>query len=273
MPSGSTQNYIAEGRTSVPGWFLERDAELFAAVSDLQHANGIHGDLLEIGVYQGASAILLGYLADSDECVILCDLFGRTPEMTADIRQDLRFYAGLETDVFLDHWHRFHADDPDEVIVDQSIVLHKRQWDRPVRFAHVDGGHTHEVVRGDVELAREVLAPSGGVVVFDDIRAEHTPGVAAAVWGAVECGALIPFAQTSKLYTSWDAEFAALAAAEIARTFPSVDHIIAGRRLVQVLAKPDNPPSALRRWSPPALVSMARRVRTSLRSFAAQRGT
>lgn len=270
MPDGPTQTYITTGRTSVPGWFDEQDAELFALVSDLQHDRGIIGDLLEIGVYQGASAILLGYLAGPGERVILSDLFGTSPEVAPEVRQDLRIYDGVALETFLSQWHRFHTAAPDEVIVGPSTVLHDRGWDRPVRFAHIDGGHTHEVVRGDISLAEDVLDAEGGVVVFDDIRGGHTPGVAAAVWGAVESGGLVPFAQTGKLYASWDADFAAVAAAAVAQTTPCVDHVIAGQRLVQVQPKPQTPPSAILRWTPPALLPAERKVRTSLERLASR---
>src|SRR5204863_5654060 len=48
------------------------------------------------------------------------------------------------------------------------------------------------------------LLKAGGVVVFDDFRAQHTPGVAAAVWRATNED-LKPFAVTmGKLYATFD---------------------------------------------------------------------
>jgi hypothetical protein len=273
-PSGPTQQtqqtrqYIAEGRATVPGWFVKQDAELFALVSELQHEQGIVGDLLELGVYQGRSAILLGYLAGPDERVILCDLFGTSAEVAPDVRQDLQSYDGLELETFLSQWHRFHAEDPGELIVGPSSRLAGRSWDRPVRFVHIDGGHTYEVVQDDIGIARCALAASGGVVVFDDVRAARSPGVGAAVWAAVESRGLVPFAQSWKLYASWDAAFAARAAEAVSRVMPCTDHLVNHHRLVQVHDPPRPRPTVAQRWVPPALLPAASKLRRSLRPFA-----
>ena len=55
--------YIATGRETVPGWFDRTDAMMFDAVDAAQRRENVRGDLLEIGCFQGRSAILLGYLA------------------------------------------------------------------------------------------------------------------------------------------------------------------------------------------------------------------
>jgi hypothetical protein len=66
--------YIQE-MGSVPGWFLEVDAHVFVGMDSVQRARGIHGDLLEIGVYYGKSAILLGYCVRPGEHLVVCDVF------------------------------------------------------------------------------------------------------------------------------------------------------------------------------------------------------
>ncbi len=184
------------------------------------------------------------------------------------MRQDLSTYEGLQLQSFLDQWHRFHRTEPDEIVVGPSSRLRDRPWDRPVRFAHIDGGHTNDVVRDDIAVAHEVLAPTGGVVVFDDVRAANAPGVGAAIWGAVESDGLVPFAQSWKLYASWDADFAARAADAVSRSMPCRDHVVNGRRLVQVEPAPQAPPTFARRWTPPALVPAAAKLRDVLQAAA-----
>jgi hypothetical protein len=266
QPSDAVAQYISEGRKSVPGWFHNEDAALFSLLSELQHEQGIVGDLVEIGVYQGASAILLGYLAGPDEQVVLNDLFGSPIVAAPDVSEDLAIYDGLELDAFLAQWHRFHAGEPGEIIVGPSSMLLDHTWDRPVRFIHIDGGHTYDVVQNDIAVAREALAGAGGIAVFDDVRAANAPGVAAAVWGAVESGDLVPFAHTWKLYATWDATFGALAADAVSRAFPCRDHIVHGHRLVQVQPAPVARPSLLHRWVPPALVPASGRVVRKVRA-------
>ena len=54
----------------------------------------------------------------------------------------------------------------------------------------------------DIEAARILLKP-GGVVVFDDYRTLHAPGVAAAIWRETKSD-LVPFAVSmNKLYASF----------------------------------------------------------------------
>lgn len=72
-----------------------------------------------------------------------------------------------------------------------------------LRFIHVDGSHLYDHVAADIESARIAL-DDDGVVVFDDFRSEHTPGVSAAVWQAVTGSGLRPIALSAgKFYGTW----------------------------------------------------------------------
>lgn len=46
---------------SIDGWLYPEDVLLFQEIDALQGLSKVTGDLLEIGVYHGKSAILLGY--------------------------------------------------------------------------------------------------------------------------------------------------------------------------------------------------------------------
>ena len=75
--------------------------------------------------------------------------------------------------------------------------------DGTVRFAHIDASHLYEHVHGDILAVRELLT-GHGVVVMDDYRAEHCPGVAAATWQAVANEGLRPICITgTKFYGTW----------------------------------------------------------------------
>lgn len=56
----------------VPGWFSRTDQQLFEWFLTHPHASG---DLLEMGVYVGKSAILLGQHLRPGESLTVCDLF------------------------------------------------------------------------------------------------------------------------------------------------------------------------------------------------------
>jgi hypothetical protein len=68
---------------------------------------------------------------------------------------------------------------------------------------HIDGSHRYEDVRSDINLVPSLLLEEG-IVVLDDYRALHTPGVSAAIWEAVVNDNLRPICLTAdKMYASW----------------------------------------------------------------------
>ncbi len=193
----------------VPGFFAEVDAELFILIADVQRTHGIAGDLLEIGAWYGRSAILLGYLRDGAHLHV-CDLFEQPPPTDSGRRELIEgSVAGVPTRAeFQDTYREFHEELP---IVHQcpSDKLADEGLNRTFRFIHIDGSHTFDAVRGDIELAQSI-AVDGGVVVVDDFANFAYPSVAAAVWPALQEGRIEPFACTSdKLYAVAGANWAA----------------------------------------------------------------
>lgn len=186
-----------EQMDKVDGWFFEADVEMFSKLLASQTAEGVTGDILEIGAYQGKSAILMGYSLRDDEELVICDLFSDVmhhADISARPRQQ---YAGLEQQQFLANWDRFHTRRP-TLAVCESMQLDL--GDRALRFAHIDGCHSYRCVASDIRLALSHMA-SRGVIALDDYRGVETPGVAAAIWQAVGNGVLFPFAATyMKLY-------------------------------------------------------------------------
>jgi SAM-dependent methyltransferase len=195
------RDYIVQGRESIPGWFDRGDAELFNAIDQAQQSAGVVGDLLEIGCFQGASAILLGYLRRENERLVICDLFQESPSSLDEFHRRRDVYAGLSRSSFEANYLRFHAELP-EIFAQSSTTLSSAGLERTFRFIHVDGSHDYEDVRADLLLAKSLLVP-GGFVVFDDIITLHAPGVTAAVWEGVVRDELTPLYQTSKLYATW----------------------------------------------------------------------
>lgn len=189
---------------SVPGWFYLEDVELFQHINEMQIAARVTGDLLEIGAYQGKSAILLGCFTQDNEQLVICDLFERSAELPANQSENEEWYSGLSRQLFERQYLRFHNALPRIVSCDSLRLIRTGRLSRTFRFIHVDGSHLYSVVKRDILTARRLLK-KGGVVAFDDYRSEHTPGVAAAVWEAVIQGGLIPlFLTPQKLYGTWD---------------------------------------------------------------------
>jgi len=194
-------NYIDREMADVPGWFSSTDAWIFTGISHWQHDEGVAGDLLEIGVYKGRSALLLGHLRGEGERLVLCDLFdqpatsGSTPDGSAG-------YVGLTLDGFLGTYRRHHAQPP---VVYQCLSnrLGDLESTRAFRMIHIDGSHAYDDVRSDIDLVPRLLV-DGGIVILDDYRTLHTPGVSAAIWEAVVKGDLRPICLShDKMYASW----------------------------------------------------------------------
>jgi hypothetical protein len=59
----------------IPGWFFPADILLFRFFLSHQVDDGELGDLAEIGVYQGRSAVLIGSYIQPSETFTVVDLF------------------------------------------------------------------------------------------------------------------------------------------------------------------------------------------------------
>ena len=226
----------------MPGWFERADAELFSAIDLAQRTAGLVGNILEIGCYQGSSAILLEYLRRPNERLVVCDLFQEVATTLDDFHHQTNSYSDLSRESFEVNFLRFHKILP-EIIAGSSTMLTSKNLGRTFRLIHVDGSHEYNIVRSDLLLAKSLLMP-GGFVIFDDIITLHTPGVTAAVWEGVIQDGLIPVFQTHKLYGTWDDP----PKVEIPREFNQYWHSVCGHTMSHLEFVPDVPDELL----PPA---------------------
>lgn len=194
-------------RKSVVGAFWDIDFLLFDCILRMQLEYGIRGDLLEIGALYGKSAIVLGRHARREENVIVCDVFDDVEGAAENIAENTQSYSGLNRKKFEENYLRW-VDRPPVVIAELSEHIVDRVESRSLRFAHVDGSHLYSVVRTDISNTQGLMNDDG-VIVMDDFRALHTPGVAAAVWEAVSNRGLIPICiSEQKFYAAWNVETA-----------------------------------------------------------------
>jgi predicted O-methyltransferase YrrM len=183
----------------IPGWFTWTDQQLF------RHFLGSAtperpGVLVELGVYMGKSAALIGEYLRPGERFVVCDLFNEGSDPEND-NENRRSYPHLTRQRFEDNYRAVHGVLP-EIVQGLSSTITEHVEPGTARFVHVDASHLYEHVVADIESAATMLGP-GGIVVFDDYRSPHTPGVAAAVWAAVATGTIQPVCVTpSKLYAT-----------------------------------------------------------------------
>ncbi|WP_328671059.1 class I SAM-dependent methyltransferase [Streptomyces sp. NBC_00328] len=186
----------------VPGWFPVLDQMLFTWFLERQKAAGIRGDLLEVGVYMGKSAILLGHHRQPGEGYTVCDLFEGDAPDGANRAESTKSYSALTQRAFEENYLSFHDELP-RVLPGPSSRVPDEVEPRSCRFVHIDASHLYEHVYGDIGAAHDLLRPDG-VVVLDDFRSEHTPGVSIATWEAVLNRGLRPIClSTQKLYGTW----------------------------------------------------------------------
>ncbi|SCF35091.1 Methyltransferase domain-containing protein [Micromonospora viridifaciens] len=202
------------GRDDVEGWLYPTDAHLLSVLNELQVGRGLRSDILEIGAYKGKSAILLGFFPGPGESLSVCDIFDSGRQVSGENEQEnTAFYPDLHQVDFEKNYLRFHGRLP-RMHVGPSEGLAEVLAAGSCRLVHIDGGHTYDVARADLETARRVLGPAG-VVVVDDWSSAHIPGVAMALWEQYLTGELIPLAFTKgKFYATWDP--AGLTAGEVA---------------------------------------------------------
>lgn len=188
----------------IPGWFFWQDRAMFTALLTAQRDEPV-GHLVELGTYLGRSAVVVGAYRRPGERFLVVDLFegtdvlGESEVEKANLRESLHSYTSLTRTAFERNYSAVRGDLP-EVVAGMSSEVVRHLEPGSVRFMHIDASHLYDAVSGDVASAKLLLRP-GGVVVFDDFRSEHTPGVGAAVWGACATHGLIPVALTTqKLY-------------------------------------------------------------------------
>jgi Methyltransferase domain len=165
---------ITRRSRDIEGWFSAPAAGLFGLLDQVQHRAGIAGDLFEIGVHHGRSAVLLGAMAGPEETLGVCDLFGdQAANVSASGSGDrARFERNVAR--VLPGFTRLR------VFAKPSSELTSGEIGVPQRLFHVDGGHLHEEALGDLRLGASALHEQGAIVVDDPLRPEW-PGVTEAI--------------------------------------------------------------------------------------------
>ena len=234
------QEPVPKSLHDIPGWFYWADQHLFDLLLDAQLETP-PGTLVELGAFKGKSAVLIGRHLRPGERFVVCDLFGAPAEDLGNATENDRSYRSLTREAFERNYLAFHDVLP-EIIHDVSASIVEHVDPGSARFVHVDASHLYHHVRGDIESARHMLRRDG-IVVFDDYRSEHTPGVAAAVWQAVAQDGLVPFAHTpNKLYATFGdpTEYLLTIEAWAARSagFSAIEEHVGPARMLRVKHQP-----------------------------------
>ena len=176
----------------VQGWFSFEAAMLFAWINQIQTKNGVVGDIFEIGVHHGKSAVLLALMIQGEREVLgICDLFGEQS-------QNLSGSGGGNRAIFEANMRSFCGGRlPGRILAKPSQDIDPNEIGRKHRFFHIDGGHNADEALNDLKLAATVTLKEGVIVVDDPFRPEW-PGVSEAIVEFLAadpryCGVLVGF--------------------------------------------------------------------------------
>jgi len=164
------QEYL-EAFNSIEGWFSFDAALLFTTYNQLIAAKGVRGDVLEIGVYHGLSAISLAALRGPGKLFYAVDLFEKMQDQNVS-------RSGIgNRQIFERNLKRFYPDLSFlKIIEGPAAALNPTALSRNFSFCHVDGGHSREETCQDLALCHSLLLP-GGLVAIDDYFNAQFPGV------------------------------------------------------------------------------------------------
>ncbi len=251
----------------IVGAFWQPDISMFRALLEAT-GDRIGGDLAELGVLYGRSAVLLGDHLRKGETLTVVDLFEDAAPDPDNLEENLSSYPGLTRAAFEDNYRRMLGTLP-QVVQGLSHTIEDHAPAGAHRFVHVDASHLYEHVVKDIEVAHRLLKPDG-ILVLDDFRTAHTPGVAAAAWQAVLTSSLRPFAVSEfKMYATWgDPEpwMSALRAWATAASCEIDVQQVNDRPLLRVHVVRSSPHPALR-YLPEVVWPAGRKVRAAARSL------
>jgi hypothetical protein len=163
--------YIHQGMDQVQGFLEPLDCGLFLAIDLAQKANGIAGDLAEIGVLHGRSAFLLHHFLREGERLRAIDIFDLYYPNPPYNHPDALIGNALRLGFDLAGFDFIKAD----TTKDAGLVKDKL-GEKTVRIFHVDGDHRLVNILADSQIALQACQESG-VIVFDDTFAHLLPEV------------------------------------------------------------------------------------------------
>lgn len=232
------------GLERVPGFLTPRDAALMADLAGAQAGMGVRGDIAELGVFYGRSALVLGSALHPGDRLFACDRF----DVPADGVPGWAFdEARPPEEAFRARWAEAFGHDAALVLRAGDVrELRPADLGAPARLVHVDAGHEYADVRGDLALAAESLHPRGAIVA-DDVLLPEWPDVTVALVDHIREGAgrwvpvavaqhkaVLCRAEAADAYRAWAAEavpaaYPAPGFLAVERRFDGVPVLVASR--------------------------------------------
>ena len=172
----------------------------------LQERCGIHGDLAEIGVFQGKSFLALAAGASVGERLIAVDIFDSLDVVAQRPEHDVTDYGQGNEARFRANLAEYFPGTEVTVIARSSSDLRGQEREfglTNLRFLSIDGGHTSQLTVNDLRIADTSLTEDG-LCCLDDVLNPHWLGVISGLFEFLQSRpALVPVALfPNKLFLS-----------------------------------------------------------------------
>ena len=148
-----------------PGYLSENEARCIMIAAALAPAEGVN---MEIGSFKGRSTIGLAHICKRYQLGVVVAVDPHTAPSVTD--PDLKGKASTLNE-FRTNVNRAGLTDYIDTRVMKSAEL-ARKWNEPIRFLWIDGDHTYEGAKADVELFKPYLVP-GALLLMHDVLGTH----------------------------------------------------------------------------------------------------
>ncbi|MCW0447185.1 hypothetical protein NB706_000019 [Xanthomonas sacchari] len=165
------ERYMEEYYASVPGMSSAFAARVCAALMRIQSGAGWHGNLAEIGAFEGRFLIALALTLQRGEKALAIDLFD-----WPDIHVNVRLLERLRTFGLIERVDIICADS--RALTPDMIAAGR--YGQKLRFFHIDGDHQAQSLAQDMALALASMEP-WGLVCLDDMLSPAYPELACTV--------------------------------------------------------------------------------------------
>jgi hypothetical protein len=161
----------------IEGWMYQTTGLAMMELLWIQEAAGFCGNIAEIGVHHGCSALALVAAAGEGDTIFAIDVFDRQ-----ELNTDGSGKADL--DAFREHLGYLFPKAKVKIIVKSSLEIRGAEEQNDlnnIRFLSIGGGHTKATTLNDLEIAEACLS-AHGAACLDDVFNENWPGVASGLF-------------------------------------------------------------------------------------------
>lgn len=187
LPEGKAR-YLRSGLHRVQGWLDESTAVYLSGIEVAQRAEGIVGDIAEIGIHHGKSFLCLCLDLPADQRAVAIDVFD---DQSANVDGSGRGNRQIFEQNLAAHGAGGNVD----VVQSSSLELEANGFGTAghrFRIFSIDGGHTKEITENDLRIAERTVVERG-LVVLDDVLNRHWLGVISGLFGYLAAGgSLVP---------------------------------------------------------------------------------